>query len=61
MLLQLKILLVQHSFVLLYPFQQGIADPFLCDHDALFIEWNQVVSLSGRARVPIRAGVVRDE
>lgn len=60
-LFQLKILLIQYSLILFYSFQQGVTDSFLSDHDAFFIDRNQVVSFCWRTRVSIRAGIMRDE
>lgn len=55
MFFELKILLIQYSLVLLYPFKQRNANTFLSDHDAFFIYRNKIVSLGWRARVAISA------
>lgn len=61
MLFQFKILFVQYSFVLFNSFKQGIADSFLSDHDAFFIDWDEVVSFCWWPRVPICAGIMRNK
>lgn len=62
MFLELKILLIEHSLIQLYPLKQGIADTFLSDHDTFLIDGNKIVPLSRRARVSIGWwGIMRDE